>query len=230
MEASKNPLSLSDTELVNQICREAVTGSREGGTTLKAYRHFSSLGFSRLRRTSKFTPLGDIEKQETAYLAAGLFLKAVLNGSYQPLDGIASEAYFWTICHRRAIDALRKLSLGDRSEEPTAPNFPNESEQLPGKSAFVRQISLDDNYSILSAATSENEQITAFLDREIVWKAVRQKLGDACFQVVYATIAEDRKNENVWEELGYANPDSFKTRKSKCMAELKKFIRPYFTH
>ena len=227
MEASKNPLGISDPEMVARICREAATGS-DRGTTLKAYEHFSSLGFSRLRRNPKFNSLGDVEKRETAYLSAGLFLKAVLSGGYQPLEGTPSEAYFWTICYRRAIDALRKLDLGEAPEEPPPPDGPD---QPPRKSAFARQISLDDDDDpMLRTAASQDEQITAFLDREIVWQAVRQNLGDACWRVLRATIVEDRRNEDVWEELGFANPDSFKTRKSKCMAGLKNFVRPYFSH
>lgn len=212
-----NLLGISDQLMVQRVHAEKPNG---GATTLAVYDRYSSFGFSRLRKSGKFSALSDLERQEAAYYAAMQFLKAILEGQYIPHDKSSSVAYYWTICKRRAIGVLRKLSSGEKNDDEDLENEPQSGSFAPA--AFIYRTSLDDPDNSLPPGEAEN--ITTWLDAQLVWDTIRRHLATPCYNILVETVKNDRPHEEVADKLGYTLK-ALKTLKSRCRQQLRDLLR-----
>lgn len=215
-----NLLGITDQTMVERVFAEKPGG---GAATLAVYDRFSAFGFSRLRQKARFAALSDLEKREAAYDAAGRFLVAILSGQYQPMEGAASEAYYWTICHRRAVDVLRKL-VAPKSERRQS-ELTEPEELIPVMASFVRREPLDE--ATEAPGLSQPETITSWLDAQLIWEIARKHLGRHCYEILVETLQKDRSPEAYSKEKGYA-PGSLKALKTKCLSQLRALVREYF--
>ena len=215
-----NLLGISDRTMVDRIHAEKPSG---GATTLAVYERYSAFGFSRLRKSSRFAALPDLEKREVAYDAAGRFLSAIFSGVYQPLPETLSDAFFWTICYRRGIDALRKRRLGQPKAGEPDTGAPAEYSQS-AQPSFARVVALDDDPTLLGA--SQADDLIAWLDTQLIWETARKYLGEHCYEILVETIQKDRPQKEYSDTKGYAK-GSLKTMKTNCLAQLRALLRRY---
>ena len=215
-----NLLGISDRTMVDRIHAEKPSG---GATTLTVYERYSAFGFSRLRKSSRFAALPDLEKREVAYDAAGRFLSAIFSGVYQPLPETLSDAFFWTICYRRGIDALRKRRLVPRKEHESDAETPAEYSQSTQPS-FAQMVALDDDPNLLGA--SQADDLIAWLDTQLIWETARRHLGEHCYKILVETIRKDRPQKDISRENDYKK-GSLKTMKTNCLAQLRALLRRY---
>lgn len=215
-----NLLGITDQALVQQVQAERPHG---GATTLAVYERFSAFGFSRLRKSSRFSALPDLEKREVAYDAAGRFLEAVLSGKYQPLAETLSDAFYWTICCRRAIDALRKRLVVRSTESDDGEQAPVEYEHNGGAS-FARMVALDEDPMLLPPQQADD--VIAWLDARLIWELARKALGEHCYKILVETIQKDRSQKEISEAENYA-PGSLKSMKTNCLGQLRALVRQY---
>lgn len=208
-----NLLGISDQLLVQQVHAEKPNG---GATTMAVYNRYSSFGFSRLRKSGKFSALSDLERQEAAYHAAMQFLTAILEGQYIPHEKSSSVAYYWTICKRRAFGFMRKLGSGQKYEEKDS-----DSSNTPA-AAFARRDSLDNPDESLSPGEAEN--ITTWLDAQLVWEIIRHDLDKPCYNILIETVKNDRPHEEAADKLGYTLK-SLKSLKNRCRQQLRDLLR-----
>lgn len=221
MMETNNPLGLNDFLMVERVKAESPRG---GPVTLAVYERFSALGFVRLRHSTAFRPLADFEKRELAYDAAGLFLQDILSGKYEPRDTASSCAYFWTICRRRAVDALRKFVLQtakSQNQEVPGRETPASEAIPPAPSAFASRHSIDE-FPGLNAQVAE--KLHDWLDARLLWETARRKLGGSCYEILVETLQKDRAQAEISAERGYA-VGTLKALKTKCLAQLRALVR-----
>ncbi len=209
-----NLLGISDQLLVQRVHAEKPNG---GATTMAVYNRYSSFGFSRLRKSGKFSALSDLERQEAAYNAAMQFLQAILEERYVPHEGSSSSAFYWTICKRRAFGFLRKLASSGQNTH----DDPTKSAEA-SSPAFIHRASLDDPDESLMPGEAEN--ITAWLDAQLIWEIARRDLGKQCYEILVETMQKDRPHDEASAKLGYPL-NSLKTLKSRCLKQLRDLLR-----
>ncbi len=212
-----NLLGISDQLMVQRVYAEKPNG---GATTLAVYNLYSSFGFSRLRKSSKFLALSDLERQEAAYNASMYFIKAILEGQYVPHEKSSSVAYYWTICKRRAFGVLRKLASGEKKGELDMGDELQSGSFAPA--AFIYRTSLDDPDNTLPPG--ETEKITVWLDAQLVWDTIRRGLGNPCYNILMETVKKDRPHEEAARKLGYTLK-ALKVMKSRCRQQLRDLLR-----
>lgn len=214
-----NLLGITDQTMVERVFAEKRGG---GATMLAVYDRYSAFGFRRLRQKSQFSALSDLEKREIAYDAAGRFLVSILGGQYQLMENVASEAYYWTICQRRAVDALRKLALSKAKHHPSP--LPGREDPMPVAASFARREALDEAEML---HLSEPERITAWLDVQLVWEIARKYLSKPCYDILVELVRKDRSHEEYLHEKKYS-PDSLKALKTKCLRQWRTLLRKYY--
>ena len=96
------------------------------------------------------------------------------------------------------------------------------------RNIWIKKLTRDKNISRLNDIEPhvfiEDEPTATSEDQELQVHAAMQQLGDKCRQILTLFFYYKKKMEEIATELSYANADTVKNQKYKCMQQLKRIM------